>query len=237
MGTYSIAHYNEYKKTGNDNLWEEIIEQMMLSTLNPILQEKIKNLPLRDKRMNILAFLDKDRNLFMKIKSFISSEKLTKVEHLEEVILMLREYVKVADIEKKKFGEVMTDLYLVKHILSRIPERDFSNPNIKFIDPANGTGVFPLVLIYRLMKGLKNIIKDPEDRYRHIIENQIYVSEIQPKNMFLYMCLIDPYDEYKLNIYSGSSLDDGFEKHRNEYVRVDKNCHSTLQGPCCFPLP
>ena len=222
MGTYSIAHYNEYKETGNDNIWEEIIEQMMLSNINPILQEKIKNLPLRDKRMSILAFLDKDRDLFMKIKSFISSEKLTKVEHLEEVILMLREYVKVADIEKKKFGEVMTDLNLVKHILSRIPKSDFSNPHAKFIDPANGTGVFPLVVIYRLMKGLKDIIKDPEERYRHIIENQIYVSEIQPKNMFLYMCLVDPYDEYKLNIYSGSSLDEGFERHRKEVWKVDK---------------
>ena len=172
--------------------------------------------------MSILAFLDKDRDLFMKIKSFISSEKLTKVEHLEEVILMLREYVKVADIEKKKFGEVMTDLNLVKHILSRIPKSDFSNPHAKFIDPANGTGVFPLVVIYRLMKGLKDIIKDPEERYRHIIENQIYVSEIQPKNMFLYMCLVDPYDEYKLNIYSGSSLDEGFERHRKEVWKVDK---------------
>jgi len=211
--TYSVAHYDEYEKTKNKNLFEDLIDQMMMDDLNPILQEKIKNLPLKDKRTNILAFLDKDRKLFMKIKSFISNEKLSKIEHLKEVILMLREYVKVGEIEKKKFGEVMTDLNLVKHILSRIPKEDFSNPNKTFIDFANGTGVFPLVVIYRLMKGLEEVIPNPEERYKHIIENQIFVSEIQPKNMFLYMCLIDPYDEYDLNIYTGSSLEEGFRHH------------------------
>ena len=214
--TYSTIHYEEFKKTNNKNLFEEIIDQMMMDGLDPVLQEKIKSLPLKDKRLNILAFLDKDRNLFMKIKSFINGEKLSKVEHLKEVILMLREYVKVGEVEKKKFGEVMTDLNLVKHILSRIPKEDFSNPDKTFIDFANGTGVFPLVIIYRLMLGLENWEPDPEKRYKHIIENQIFVSEIQPKNMFLYMCLVDPYDEYKLNIYTGSSLGEGFKKHMKE---------------------
>ena len=211
--TYSISHYEEYKRTGNKNLFEEVIDKMMLTELNPELQNKIKDLPLKDKRLNILAFLDKDRNLFMKIKSFISSEKLSKVDHLKEVILMLREYVKVGEIEKKKFGEVMTDLNLVKHILSRIPKEDFGDPTKTFIDFANGTGVFPLVVIYRLMIGLEKVFPNPDERYKHIIENQIFVSEIQPKNMFLYMCLVDPYDEYKLNMYTGSSLENGLKEH------------------------
>jgi hypothetical protein len=145
----------------------------------------------------------------------MSDEKLPKIEHLKDVILMLREYVKVGPEERKKFGEVMTDLNLVKHILSRISEEDFKDPTKTFIDLANGTGVFPLIVIYRLMKGLEEWEPDAEKRYKHIVENQIYVSEIQPKNMFLFLCLIDPYDEYNLNIYCGSSLDDGFKKHMN----------------------
>ena len=229
--TYSVSHYSEYAKVGDKNLFEEIIDQMMLDGLNPILQEKIKSLPLRDKRMNILAFLDKDRNLFMKIKSFISSEKLSKMEHLKEVILMLREYVKVGEVEKKKFGEVMTDLNLVKHILSRIPNDAFENPYNTFVDLANGTGVFPLVVIYRLMLGLEKWQPDPELRYKHIIENQIFISEIQPKNMFLYMCLVDPYDEYKLNIYVGSSLEEGFRKHMKEVWNKDSFNYSIGNPP------
>lgn len=211
--TYSIDHYTEFYKTGNQNLFEEIIEKMMISDLPEDFKLKINSLPLYKKRLAILSLLDKDRNLFMKIKSFISSEKLSKVEHLKEVILMLREYVKVGEVEKKKFGEVMTDLNLVKHILKRIPKEAFSDMNSTFCDFANGTGVFPLVVIYMLMIGLEEKIPDPDLRYKHIIENQIFVSEIQPKNMFLYMCLVDPYDEYNLNIYCGSSLEQGFRDH------------------------
>lgn len=219
--TYSTDHYNHYEEHGDKNYFEEIIDKMILegiSGMNDSFREVISNLPKDKKRMTILSLLDKDLNLFTKIKSFISTEKLSKVDHLKDVILMLRDYVKVGEIEKKKFGEVMTDLELVKHILSRIPEEDFKNPNKTFVDFANGTGVFPLVVIYRLMKGLKDVkgFEDDEFRYKHIIENQIFVSEIQPKNMFLYMCLVDPHDEYKLNIYTGSSLEDGFKKHMKE---------------------
>jgi hypothetical protein len=216
--TYSTEHYNHYEQHGDKNYFEEIVDKMILegiSGMNDSFREAIKALPKDKKRMTILSLLDKDLNLFTKIKSFVSGEKLSKVDHLKDVILMLRDYVKVGEVEKKKFGEVMTDLELVKHILSRIPEEDFKNPNKTFIDFANGTGVFPLVVIYRLMKGLKDVkgFEDDEVRYKHIIENQIFVSEIQPKNMFLYMCLVDPHDEYKLNIYTGSSLDEGFKNH------------------------
>jgi len=35
------------------------------------------------------------------------------------------------------------------------------------------------------------------------------------------MCLVDPYDEYKLNIYTGNSLESGFDKHRRDVWCVD----------------
>jgi hypothetical protein len=211
--TYTPKHYQLFEKNGNKNLFEEVIDMMMLDGFSEEFKQRVINMPLKEKRMAILSLLDKDRNLFLKIKSFISSEKLSKVEHLKQVILMLREYVKVGEVEKKKFGEVMTDLNLVKHILSRIPKEAFESPYTTFCDFANGTGVFPLVVIYRLMIGLEKWQPNPELRYKHIIENQIFVSEIQPKNMFLYMCLVDPYDEYNLNIYTGSSLEEGFRLH------------------------
>lgn len=217
--TYSTEHYNEFKRTGNQNIFEEIIDRMILDGIdgmNDSFRNAISKLPTKQKRMTILSLLDKDLNLFKKIKSIMGDEKLSKIDHLKDVILMLREYVKVGPEERKKFGEVMTDLNLVKHILSRIPEEDFRDPTKTFIDLANGTGVFPLIVIYRLMKGLEEWEPDSEKRYKHIVENQIYVSEIQPKNMFLFLCLIDPYDEYNLNIYCGSSLDDGFKKHMKE---------------------
>jgi hypothetical protein len=231
--TYSVSHYEEYRK-GNSNIFEEIIDSMVLdgvAGMNESFKNAISSLPIREKRLAILSLLDKDLNLFKKIKSFIQSEKLSKIDHLKEVILMLREYVKVGEVEKKKFGEVMTDLNLTKHILSRIPKEAFEIPTNTFVDLANGTGVFPLVVIYRLMIGLEKWQPDPELRYKHIIENQIFVSEIQPKNMFLYMCLVDPYDEYQLNIYTGSSLEDGFRKHMREVWKRESFNYSIGNPP------
>ncbi len=226
--TYSTDHYENYNQSGDKNYFEEIVDKMILDQvvgMNESFRNAISNLSKDKKRMAILSLLDKDRNLFKGIKSLVD-KGVNKMDHLKEVILMLREYVKVGEVEKKKFGEVMTDLNLVKHILSRIPEEDFTNPKKTFIDFANGTGVFPLVVIYKLMNGLSKVFPDPNERYKHIIENQIFVSEIQPKNMFLYMCLVDPYDEYKLNIFTGSSLDEPkiispFRKHMKEVWSKD----------------
>ena len=232
--TYSVHHYDEFTKTGNKNIFEDIIDSMILdgvAGMNDSFKSAISSLLPKEKRMAILSLLDKDLNLFKRIKSLISNEKISKIDHLKEVILMLREYVKVGEVEKKKFGEVMTDLNLVKHILSRIPDEDFKNPYKTFIDLANGTGVFPLVVIYRLMLGLKDWEPDDEKRYKHIVENQIFISEIQPKNMFLFLCLIDPYDEYDLNIYTGSSLENGFKKHMKEVWKKEYFDYSVGNPP------
>lgn len=228
--TYSVSHYKEYQESGDLNLFEEVIDQMMLDEINPELQDKIKNLPLRSKRLNILAFLDGDRNLFMKIKSYIDNNKLTKMEHLKDVLRILREYVKVGEVEKKKYGEVMTPLSLVLDMLKTLPDEVWSNPNLKWLDPANGTGPYPLMVIYRLMNGLKEWEPDEEKRYKHIIENMIYVCELQPKNMFLYMCLVDPYDEYKMNIYTGSFLEEGFDYHMKNVWGINRP-NITLGNP------
>lgn len=220
--TYSASDYMEYEKTGNKNLFEEVIDKMMMEEINESLKNVVSKLPIEKKRMAILSLLDKDRNLFMKIKSFITTEKLSKVEHLKEVILMLREYVKVGEVEKKKYGEVMTPLELVKEMLATLPKEVWSNPNLKWLDPANGTGPYPLIVIWKLMEGLKDWEPDAEKRYKHIVENMIYVCELQPKNMFLYMCLVDPYDEYHLNVYTGSFLTKEFDYHMKEVWGLEK---------------
>lgn len=218
--TYSMA-FEEFKLTKNINLFEEVIDRMMLESFDPEFSNKIMNMPLKDKRMAILSLLDKDRNLFMKIKSLIN-DGIGKYEHIKDVILMLREYVKVGEVEKKKFGEVMTPLELVREMLSTLPEEVWSNPNLKWLDPANGTGPYPLMVIYKLMKGLKDWEPDEEKRYKHIVENMIYVCELQPKNMFLYMCAVDPWDTHAINIYTGSFLDKKFDSHMKEVWGLEK---------------
>lgn len=224
--TYSVSDYRYYEETRDRNIFEEIIDKMILdevSGMNESFKRAISSLPKRDKRMAILSILDKDRNLFKRIKA-LSDQNINKMDHIKDIILMLREYVKVGEVEKKKFGEVMTPLELVKEMLATLPEEVWSNPNLKWLDPANGTGPYPIMVIYKLMNGLKNCpgLEDDENRYKHIIENMIYVCELQPKNQFLYMCAVDPFDTYDLNVYTGSFLDEGFDKHMKEVWGVDR---------------
>ena len=218
-----------FNKTGNQNIFEEVIDLMMVDELsekhgiNDEIKDKLKNLPTEQKRMVILGMLEEANNipLFMNIKA-LTNKNINRMEHIKDVILMLREYVKVGEVEKKKFGEVMTPLELVKEMLQTLPDDVWSNPNLKWLDPANGTGPFPAMVIYKLMEGLKEWEPDDEKRYKHIIENMIYVSELQPKNMFLWLCVADPFDEYLTNIYTGSFLDEGFDEHMKEVWKVDK---------------
>ena len=224
--TYSVADYENYNMTGDSNYFEEVIDKMILdgiSGMNDTFKNAIRNLSKDKKRMTILSLLDKDLNLFKRIKA-LTDKNINKMDHIKDIILMLREYVKVGEVEKKKFGEVMTPLELVKEMLATLPEDVWSNPNLKWLDPANGTGPYPIMVIYKLMIGLKDCpgLEDDEVRYKHIVENMIYVSELQPKNMFLYMCAIDPFDSYKLNIYTGSFLEDGFDYHMKNVWGVEK---------------
>ena len=116
----------------------------------------------------------------------------------------------------------MTPLTTVKDMMTNLPDEVWSNPDLKWLDNSNGCGPFPAFIIYKLMVGLAEWEPDEELRYKHIIENMIYVAELQPKNMFLWLFTIDPKDEYKPNIYCGSFLESGFDYHSKNVWGVEK---------------
>jgi hypothetical protein len=64
-----------------------------------------------------------------------------------------------------------------------LPPRVWSNPDLKWLDPANGIGNFPMVAYKRLMKGLEKWEPSESKRSKHIIENMLYMVEINPKNV------------------------------------------------------
>jgi len=72
------------------------------------------------------------------------------------------------------------------------------------------------------MKGLKKVIPNKNKRYRHIIENMIYVCEIQAKNMFIFHCIFDRPNIFELNTFYGSFLSDEFNEHMTDVWGVDK---------------
>lgn len=144
------------------------------------------------------------------------------IGQIEKIIERFRKYIPVGKVEKKSFGEVFTPFSLVNEMLDTLPVEVWSNPNLKWADLCNGMGNFMIIIIKRLMIGLESWEPNESKRYKHIIENMIYVGELQPKNMFLWILSIDPKSKLKLNIYRGDTLKPEFDKFMKEEWKVDK---------------
>jgi site-specific DNA-methyltransferase (adenine-specific) len=70
--------------------------------------------------------------------------------------------------------EVYTPIKLVKEMLDKLPGEVWSNPELKFCDPAVKSGIFLSEMMIRLMKGLENFERNENKRYIYIVENMIY---------------------------------------------------------------
>jgi hypothetical protein len=135
------------------------------------------------------------------------------MKNLKEKIEEYRQGKNINKTEVKSMGHVMTPISLVEEMLDTLPYEVWTNSNLKWLDPCNGVGTFFSVVIERLMKGLESFEPNEKLRYKYILENMIYACELQAKNLFLYLYAFDPKDEYALNVYCGSYLDEGFDNH------------------------
>ncbi len=84
--------------------------------------------------------------------------------------------------QKEEKGEVFTPIELVEDMLSHLPASIWKNPELKWLDPANGIGNFPVMAFYRLNEGLRDVIPNEKTRKKHIIENMLYMTELQSSN-------------------------------------------------------
>jgi site-specific DNA-methyltransferase (adenine-specific) len=186
-------------------------------------KEKLSKTSKYFKRGAKASILGTDRKMYELIKTL--EEKNSECDYLtyfDELVNAYREYVEVADVEREDFGEVMTPITLVEEMLDTLPNDVWNNPNLKWLDPCAGVGTFSSIVVQRLMKGLEDFEKNPIKRYRHIIEEMIYVCELQPKNMFIFQCVFDKDDTNELNTYCGSFLDENFDKHMTDVWGVEK---------------
>ena len=205
---------------------EKLVDNIIISDIiktYPELKKLIETCSPYEVRGKILSVLDPRNDLHYDYKEFhelnLESEEL---KYLDEIAVTLRNYVRVADTEVKSFGEVMTPIPLVEDMLDTLPSEVWSNKDLKWFDPCAGVGTFPSIVVQRLMKGLKKVIPNKNKRYRHIIENMIYVCELQAKNMFIFHCIFDRPNIFEMNTYCGSFLDENFDKHMTDVWGVEK---------------
>ena len=136
------------------------------------------------------------------------------IDRPKELLKLIDNCLKPKKIEKKKYGEVFTPMSLVNEMLDKLDEyyikenskSIFEEKDFKWLDPANGMGNFPIAVYYRLMDKLKEQIPNDEERKKHILENMLYMSEFNKKNVFISKQIFDIENKYKLNLYCGDSL-------------------------------
>ena len=199
------------------NLYENCIKEEIARGLDSEVQNQIAAAPSELQRSMLLTVLEENnpehRLMCSKIRKLVETKNLYSAKHIKNIVKMLREYVEVSDTEVKTMGEVMTPTFLVEEMLDTLPYEVWTNPDLKWLDPCNGVGIFPAVVVERLMKGLTDYEPNEELRYKHILENMLYITELQAKNMFLFLYAFDPEDKFALNVYQGNYLDKGFDNH------------------------
>jgi hypothetical protein len=99
-----------------------------------------------------------------------------------EITDILTKYTEIKKKEKREFGEVMTHPDLIDKILDLFPKNIWENPVLKWLDPSCGIGNFMILLHKRLMIGLDKWEPDRFKRHKHIIENMLYMVELNQDN-------------------------------------------------------
>lgn len=150
-------------------------------------------------------YFDKHSNTYnVSIQFKMSLQSL--IDHPKELLELINECLKPKEIEKKENGEVFTPMVLVNEMLDNLPINVWKNKNLKWFDPATGMGNFPIAVYLRLMDGLKNVIPNERERKGHILENMLYMSELNKKNVWVCKQIFDINNEFKLNLHEGDTL-------------------------------
>ena len=128
------------------------------------------------------------------------------IDKPSELLELISKSLKPKIIEKTLFGEVFTPMPIVNEMLDKLPIEVWTNKNLKWLDPASGMGNFPIGIYLRLIDSLKNEIPDDKERKKHILENMIYMCELNNSNVLKCKDIFDINNEYKLNLYQGDTL-------------------------------
>jgi type I restriction-modification system DNA methylase subunit len=133
------------------------------------------------------------------------------ISNRKELSRLIDEYFVPHESERKNNAEIPTPYELRQEMLNIISV-DFWNSPKRIFEPCCGKGGFLIDIIDRFMIGLSPIIPDESIRYKIIVEECIYFSDISSINIFICKLLIDPCNKYSLNFNIGNTLDLNIEE-------------------------
>ncbi len=191
-----IKMLNDIKE--NKELLDIFNDQCLIWWNNKDLIDMIENI--------VNKYFDKTSNTYnVSIQFKLSLQSL--IDNPKELLELINDCLKPKDIEKRENGEVFTSIPIINEILDKFPESIWTDKNLKWLDPANGMGNFPIAVYLRLMNTLKKVILNEKDRKKHILENMLYMCELNKKNIWVCKQIFDINNEYKLNLYEGDTLE------------------------------
>ena len=100
----------------------------------------------------------------------------------DSISQLLEKNLTIHPIYKEKYGEVNTPEHLIQEMLDKLPKNIWNDPDKKWLDPASGIGSFQILVYERLLKGLEHWEPNFKKRHNHIIQNMLYMCEINPIN-------------------------------------------------------
>jgi adenine-specific DNA-methyltransferase len=155
-----------------------------LSNILEIIQKLINN-------PNYIQLRDTTNFIFNNIREMVKDQKgLIYSMSPNDIQKKIEQYLPVREEKKNKNGEVFTPVKLIEEMIDQIPDRVWKNPELKWLDPANGIGNFPMVVYKKLLETLPDQYEGQYGRYHtiegkknHIINKMLYMIEIDPANV------------------------------------------------------
>ena len=139
--------------------------------------------------------------------SLESCDEIPSILQKKQLLKYFEENLTPIEELKKKTGEVFTPWDLIDEMMRTIPNEFWTNPNHKILEPGSGFGPFAIWAYYRLMVGLKDSMPDEEERRKHIVENMLYMAELNGVNVDYSRTIFSSNGLYRVNIYHGDFLE------------------------------
>ena len=142
----------------------------------------------------------------------------------EDIQEKIEKYLPVREDKKNKNGEVFTPVDLIRDMVENLPPSVWTNPSLKWLDPANGIGNFPMIVYNKLYERLPNSYKGENGEYstekgkkEHILKNMLYMIELDSTNVKISRRIFGK----NANISCCSFLEDNWVKDFNGLDRFD----------------
>ena len=142
-------------------------------------------------------------------------KKIYEMDQLD-IHYFIKKHLPIKNTQKDKYGEVFTNPDLINKMLDLFPNNVWTNYKLTWLDPSVGAGFFLIFVYFRFMNGLKKWEIDIKKRSKHIIENMLFMVEINKINCNICKNLFGA----KLNIICGDFLEP-FKFHKCDHLSFD----------------